>query len=427
MLVLLCILAVGLCGVLVYGMGGQNLYGTKYVNSASQLVMEKEVSLDGVDRICVTYDMNNNDIRISEAEGDMLTVKEYNTEELAEDEISTVEVDGSRLEVKGKKRNRTNYVYFGTYYDEHMGNYTEIGLPSSYRGELVFLTSSGDISSKMDIAIGKTFKAATSSGDVCIPNITAQDVSIECSSGDVQLDKVSTELGEAAGDIAIKTTSGDIEADQLTGTVNIATSSGEIAVRQMTGDADLRTASGSIESETILGNALVAATSGDVSIQCIEGDVTADSSSGAVQIYEGSGKRTVRTTSGEIVLEQLTDVWEVKASSGAVTIKAQEGSGSICTTSGDIKVDLGRLTGNLTLESSSGLAEIRISEDNAFDFKAATSSGDIDTFFDDELVFSQKRNSAEGAYKTSETGSRIVVRTTSGDVRVINYTGGQKD
>ena len=118
-LVLLCILAVGLCGVLVYGMGGQNLYGTKYVNSASQLVMEKEVSLDGVDRICVTYDMNNNDIRISEAEGDMLTVKEYNTEELAEDEISTVEVDGSRLEVKGKKRNRTNYVYFGTYYDEH--------------------------------------------------------------------------------------------------------------------------------------------------------------------------------------------------------------------------------------------------------------------------------------------------------------------
>lgn len=40
-LVLLCILAVGLCGVLVYGMGGQNLYGTKYVNSASQLVMEK--------------------------------------------------------------------------------------------------------------------------------------------------------------------------------------------------------------------------------------------------------------------------------------------------------------------------------------------------------------------------------------------------
>ena len=54
-------------------------------------------------RICVTYDMNNNDIRISEAEGDMLTVKEYNTEELAEDEISTVEVDGSRLEVKGRK------------------------------------------------------------------------------------------------------------------------------------------------------------------------------------------------------------------------------------------------------------------------------------------------------------------------------------
>ena len=220
------------------------------------------------------------------------------------------------------------------------------------------VTSSGDISSKMDIAFEKTFKAATSSG--------------------------------------------------------------EISVRQVTGDADITTTSGGILSENIQGNAHVAASSGDVRIQRIDGDVTAGSSSGDIEIYDGSGMRTVRTTSGEIVLEHVAAVWEAESSSGDVTIKAQEGSGSIHTTSGDIRLDLDKLTGNLTLESSSGLAKIRISQDNAFDFKADTSSGEIATFFDDKLDFSKKGNSAKGVYGSKDTGNRVVVRTTSGDVQVVN-------
>lgn len=419
MMVLLCILTVGLCGILVYGMTGHHIYRTGYDNRSSQLVMEKEVSINGVDRISVTYDMNNNDIRIYEKEGDMLTVKEYSTLELTERELSTVEVNGSRLEVKGKKRNRNNYVHFGLYYNDQAGNYTEIGLPSSYKGELVFLTSGGDISSKMDIVIEKAFKAATSSGDVLIPNITAKDVSLECSSGDVQIDKVSTELGSSTGGIAIKTTSGDIEVDQLTGMVDLETSSGEIAVRQVTGDTDIKTSSGSIKSENILGDTQVEATSGDISVQRIDGDVTAGSSSGNIKINEGSGERTVRTTSGEIVLNHVSAAWEAESSSGDIAVKAQEGSGSIHSTSGDINLDLVKLTGNLTLESSSGWVKIRISEDNAFDFKADTSSGDIDTFFDDKLDYSKKGNSAKGVYGTGETGNQVVVRTTSGDVQVM--------
>ena len=420
MMVLLCILTAGLCGILVYGMTGHSIYKTEYVYRSSKLVLEKEVSTDGVDRISVTYDMNSNDIRIYEKEGSTLTVKEYSPLELAQQEISTVEVNGSHIEVVGKKRNRNNHIQFGLVYDGQAGNYTEIGLPSSYKGELVFVTSSGDISSKMDIAAEKAVQAATSSGDLCIPNITAQDVSLECSSGDVQVGKVSTEHGSSTGDIVIKTTSGEIKTDQLTGTVNIETSSGDITVGQVTGDAHIKTNSGSIQSESLLGNVQVAASSGDISVQRIDGDVTAESSSGDIKIYEGSGRRMVSTTSGEIVLSQVAAAWEAESSSGDVTIKAQEGSGSIHTTSGDIHLDLDKLTGNLTLESSSGSAAIRISQDNAFAFKADTSNGDIDTFFDDKLDFSKKGNSAKGVYGTKDTGSQIVVRTTSGDVRVTN-------
>ena len=56
--------------------------------------------------------MNNNDIRIFEKEGSTLTVKEYSILELAQQEISAVEVNGSHIEVTGKKRNRNqSYLY----------------------------------------------------------------------------------------------------------------------------------------------------------------------------------------------------------------------------------------------------------------------------------------------------------------------------
>ena len=43
MMVLLCILTAGLCGILVYGMTGHSIYKTEYVYRSSKLVLEKEV------------------------------------------------------------------------------------------------------------------------------------------------------------------------------------------------------------------------------------------------------------------------------------------------------------------------------------------------------------------------------------------------
>ena len=118
-------------------MTGHNIYtrgfGSRYdyMGAGSmKLVLEKEVSLDGIDRISIQYDMNSNDIYIYESEGSVLTVKEYNTLELSENEVSTVKVTGSSLEIKGKKRkNQNGYVFFNV---GPTGGYTEIGLPSSY-------------------------------------------------------------------------------------------------------------------------------------------------------------------------------------------------------------------------------------------------------------------------------------------------------
>jgi len=417
-LVMLCILTAGLCGIFTYGLSGHD---SKVYESygSPQMVLEKEVSLDGIDTISIQYDMNGNDIYIYESEGDFLTIKEYNELDLKEDELSTVTVNGSGLEVKGRKREGKSFqVRIGIFGIRSEYGYVEIGLPASYKGQLTLAAASGEIQSHMDIALEKEFKAATNSGDITIPNITAKNVSLSSTSGDVKIDTVCTDINGSVGTVNITTSSGDIKADQLTGEMDIESTSGEITVKQLTGGTQIKSSSGSIESKTISGNAQFETTSGDIKVQCIDGVVTAEASSGNVEIYEGSGERTVRTTSGDIQLQGVDGTWDIQSSSGEVWIKAQEGSGSINTTSGDVNLELEKLTGILKVDCSSGLAKIRISPDNAFDFKADTSSGDIQTFFDKDLNFSKKGNSAHGTYGDNQSGSSIEVRTTSGDVEV---------
>lgn len=421
-LVILCIITAGLCGILAYGMAGHDIYVRDYDSisyGSPHLVLEKEVPLDGIDSISVQYDMNSNDIYIYEGEGDSLTVREYNEFELTEEEVSTVKVTGSSLEIKGKKRRGRNYISFHFFRVGPVGGYTEIELPSSYKGALSLSTSSGDIDSRMDISLEKDFNAAASSGDINIPNIDVPNVSLSCSSGEVQVETIST-ASSSNGKISIATSSGDIDVKQLTGKIRIGSSSGDITVGQLMGETNIESSSGYVQSESISGDAQISTTSGDITVGRIDGTATVGASSGTVRIYEGSGARTVKTTSGDILLENVDSVWNVEASSGAIRIKASKGCGGIHSTSGDIDLDLGELTGNLSINSSSGYARIRLSPDNAFEFEANTSSGDIDTFFDGDLSFSKKGNNAHGTYGNNTKGNSIRIATTSGNVQVMD-------
>ncbi|MEZ3446966.1 MAG: DUF4097 domain-containing protein [Lachnospiraceae bacterium] len=425
MLILLCILTAGLCGILIYGISGRGLYswggstGSYGSYGSPQLVMEKEVPLDGIDHITVQYDMNNNDIYIYEGEGDVLTIREYNELALEEKDLSTVTVSGSGVEIRGRRRNGNSFrIQVGRFGIRSAYGYTEIRLPASYKGQLSLSSASGDIRSEMDISLAEGFQAEAVSGDVVIPNITASKVSLGSSSGDIKVYAVSAGINDSAGAVDIETVSGDINVGQLAGEIDIESSSGEITVKQLTGATKIKSISGNIESESIAGDAWLGTTSGDIAVQRIDGAVTAESSSGGVKILAGAGGRNVKTTSGDIRLEGMEGSWETHSSSGGVWIKAKEGSGSISTTSGDISLELEKLAGNLNIESSSGQAKIRLLSDNAFDFKANTSSGDIETFFDDDLNFSRKGNSADGTYGKNSDGNSIVVRTTSGDVQV---------
>lgn len=429
-LVLLCIITAGLCGIFAYGMTGHDIYrigdggrwnddGFADAYGSPQLVLEKEVSLDGIDSISIQYNMNSNDIYLYESENENVTIKEYSELDLAEDMLSTVTVKGSSLEVRGKKRNGRSYqIRVGMFGIRTAVCYTEIGLPSSYKGKLALSTVSGDISSQMDIVLDKDFTASTSSGDVNVPLITAENVTVECTSGNVKIETICADSGSSVGEIHITTSSGDIDGKQFSGDVRLKSTSGDIEVNQLMGDADIESSSGYVEAEAISGETQIATTSGNIKIRQIDGTAMLRTSSGDVAVYEGSGGRTAKTTSGDVTLNGLEGVWDIETSSGGVELDAAKGSGRIATTSGDIRLEIGDITGNLDIQSSSGYAEIKMSPNNAFDFKASTSSGDIDTFFDDSLSFSKKGNEAHGTYGENSGNRDVGIRTTSGDIRI---------
>lgn len=120
------------------------------------------------------------------------------------------------------------------------------------------------------------------------------------------------------------------------------------------------------------------------------------------------------------LLDDVDNTWDIQSSSGDVQITASKGSGSINTTSRDIDLDLGELTGDLRVNSSSGWAKIKVSADNSFYFEALISSGDINTFFNEDLSFSKRRNRATGIYGSDKDNRCIMITTTSRDVEIMD-------
>ena len=408
LLVMLCIFTAFLCGIFVYGMTGGNIfrsfggayndYEKGYVGM--HLVLEKEVPIDGIDSISISYRMNSNDIYLYEGEGNTLTIKEYNEVELNENELSTVSVNGSKLEIKGKRRSRRS-ISSGFFHFGYTGGYTEVWLPASYKGELALTTSSGDITSEMDLILERDLKAVSTSGDISMPDVTASNVSLGCTSGYVRIENIETNKNGTAGKINIETTSGDI------------------MVKQLVGETDIGSSSGYVNAETVTGNVQIATTSGDITVQHIDGNATVESSSGYTKIMEGSGERSISTTSGDVIIDGADGLWQIHTTSGEVRVKGQNDNGSIETTSGDVSLEIVELNGTLDIHTSSGYVNIKLLQDSAFDFSAETTSGNINTFFDDDLKFSKRGDSAQGIHGQNLQGNSIRIGTTSGDVRIL--------
>ncbi|MCM1191509.1 MAG: DUF4097 domain-containing protein [Butyrivibrio sp.] len=352
LIAILCVIILGLCVLLGYGISGRfGRAGSVSWGGRYQLVQEQEIPLKDVEDIRIEYTKSGNDVAVYEAEGDTVIIREYANYEAAGRELAQIKLQSGKLTVKGPRR--TN-----SFISINRDIYTEIYLPAGYSGRLNIGTVSGEISLSMDLTLEGELNLASISGDINTysQNIKAKKINAASTSGEIRLSLLETE------EVNVSTTSGDIWIEKADAPVSCASTSGEITVSGGTGNRDV------------------------------------DSTSGDIWVKELSGRISVDTTSGEI------------------NVSGDSGYGSMGSTSGDVFLSLAELSGDISVSTSSGEVTMELPKEASLEFEAGTSSGEIDTFFDDALSFSRKGNHAEGTVGSG--GLKIEIITTSGDVRI---------
>lgn len=390
--------AVCLCAFLVLALSGSGAgFGTGGNAGISgpgsgdySLVMEKEFTPENIRGLKIDYGMNSNDVYFYQGEGESVVIREYMNFTPKENQISGAEEKNGILWVKGRRRNQ-----FGFLFVRPWDAYTEIYLPADMAlqlEEVEIKTVSGEIVSEIPFAVQKAFSVSSTSGDFSFPEVRAEKIQAGSTSGNISMEKALAEQ------ITASTTSGDIELEEIEGNVKISSTSGNAILGRVSGDIGAST------------------TSGDISLGEVDGNMDISSTSGVVRLREGRGRFDGDTVSGDIRLETLEGAFQMNTTSGNVTLAAGDGWGEAETVSGDVKIFLGSLEGDITVSTTSGNVDIALPETASFTLDFDSTSGDCNTFFDEQLRFNKKGNQAEGQYGSGENAVRV--STLSGDLRI---------
>lgn len=355
LIVILCVLIAFLCAILgmaLRGGGWASISRGNVLNRNYELVMEKEIEPEGITNLNIQYGMNSNSVYFYENEGENIIIREYLNFEAKEEQLSTVEQKASELLIKGRKRNSFSFLSFGN----SGRGYIEIWLPSDFKAGLSATTVSGDIRAEREFVRGDIFHVSTTSGDVYFPRVEADDIKAASTSGDITLE-------QAAGKrIEVSTTSGDIRLGQVEG------------------------------------GAVVSSTSGDV------------------YILGGEGERNVSTVSGDIRLDGINGSFDLSTTSGDISVAEGKSYGIANTVSGDVRLFFDELEGNLDIGTTSGEVALRLPAEASFTLHFSSTSGEVNTFFDDVLSFNKRRTQADGTYGSGS--NKVTVSTVSGGLRI---------
>ncbi len=358
LIVLLGVVILGLCVLLGIGLGGRMRNGGSWwggwnVSESNTCHLVQEQEFSAEDIDSISIDYTKS--------SNDVTIYEAEGDSVIVREYASYEAaDGELAQIKcqaGKltvKGPRWHNVFFN--FNRYM--YTEVYLPTDYAGELKINTVSGEISITMDLLLEGQLNLCSTSGDIYAgsQNIRAEKINVSSTSGEIRLPVL--EAGE----------------------VNISTTSGDISVKE--------------------GNSFM----------------SCSSTSGEIIISGGQGDRRVSSTSGDVRVDGLSGSIQVNTTSGEILVRGENGGGKLQSTSGDVLFSAEALTGDISVNTSSGEVILELPENASLDFEASTTSGDINTFFDEALSFSKKGNHAQG---TVGSGDReISITTTSGDVNI---------
>jgi DUF4097 and DUF4098 domain-containing protein YvlB len=335
----------------------------------ADLVKTTNLSMENISSLSLEY--SSDDIIFIQGDTEELVLKEYMNITPKEEELTQIKKTSSEIRFIGGKRHWQNWGF------NHYYGYVEVYLPTDYQGSISPSTSSGNIEADLVLNLAE-LNASCTSGDLEFNEVYAEDIRVSASSGNITFAK-------AEGNRSFATTSGDIE---ITG-----------------GNGDTSASS----------------TSGNITIENGIGSLSASASSGNITVEAMDGKKDIETTSGEIRLADCGGYTAATASSGNIEITELAGAGDFASSSGNIEVsftdELAQSNEDIQAEASSGEISLELPASLSFNFKARTSSGDIDTFFDDSLNYKKDGDYAEGTIGPSPAFN-LDTSTTSGNITI---------
>jgi DUF4097 and DUF4098 domain-containing protein YvlB len=208
---------------------------------------------------------------------------------------------------------------------------------------------------------------------------------------------------DLSGTIEVDTGSGDVRFGVFAGTLKIETGSGDIRLGATKGETAVHTGSGDIAIGNLVGNGVFETGSGDVVLdQVAAGKLTLDTGSGNVTIKSGTVAKVVaKTGSGDVHLSHV-ELEELVADTGSgnVTLQsslAQARQLRIGTGSGDIEIAAGRGA--------------------TFDVDSDQGSGDLRVGYTDATL--RKHGSKVIGARRGDGRTRIHIETGSGDCSIV--------
>ncbi len=216
------------------------------------------------------------------------------------------------------------------------------------------------------------------------------------------------ERGDISGDFLSTTGGRSYNIGRVSGRVKILTHSGEIHVASAGADADLKTFGGDIRIGSVGGDLSAHTLGGDIRAGSVSGSASAETSGGDIRIEAVKGSIEARTAGGDIVLPSVGGSVEAETGGGEVRVaivsRQIRGGISIRNSGGDVTLTLpGDFRGDVDLSvlgSSAGIDETMIRSDFS------------------EIALTRRPGSQRATGGLNGGGSRVVVRTSSGTIRL---------
>ncbi len=217
--------------------------------------------------------------------------------------------------------------------------------------------------------------------------------------------------GNIAGDFLSTSREASYRIGNIAGRARILTHSGEILVGSVGAGADLKTFGGDIVAGPVNGDLKASTMAGDIRTGAVTGSALADTAGGDIVIERVGGNLDAKTAGGDIVAQRV---------GGAVRA---------VTSGGDVRIGVGSndVKGGVTIHNSGGDVTLTLPPGCKADIELYVSGAEenedaIRSEFPN-LTVSKRPGSQRATLSLNGGGEKIVVKTSSGMIRLKKGTG----